>query len=169
MKFKEVFNSFLNEDKSQKDKKIFYNIDINVAGDGSRFKAKGEGISVVSQQDAMRLMTVEDIITYLVNEEARSIIKSQDGISGKDLLKEMIVAFTDSEVDVSQYASRTDKVLFSFDYGNDIDDSAGILINKIENSSSFSVVMRYNGKVQNAKFNKDTMNKQVQFFSRGGE
>lgn len=169
MKMTEIFKSVLVEDTTEKDKKIFYTIDINIAGDGTRFKAKGDGIINVPQDDALRLITVEDVIVYLIQEEAKSVIKMQDGISGKDLLKEILVAFMDEKVSVEDYATRTDKILFSFDYGNDRDDSAGVLVNKIENSSSFSVVMRYNGNVQNAKFNRDTIDKQIQYFSRAGE
>jgi hypothetical protein len=169
MKITEIFKSVLSEEKSEKDKKIFYTLDIDIAGDNTRFKAKGNGIINVPQEDALRLITVEDVIVYLIQEEARNVIKSQDGISGKDLLKEILVAFMDEKVNVEDYATRTDKILFSFDYGNDREDSAGVLVNKIENSSSFSVVMRYNGNAQNAKFNRDTIDKQIQYFSRAGE
>jgi hypothetical protein len=166
MKIGEVFKDIIAEEKSSKDKKIFYRIDINIAGDNERFIAKGGGVVNVPEDDATSLITVEDVITYLVQEEARSVIKSSGDISKKDLLKEILVAFMDENVNVAEYATRTDKILFSFDYGNEIEDSAGVLVNKIENSSSFSVVMRYGGNVQNAKFKRDTIDKQIQFFSR---
>lgn len=166
MKISEVFKDVLVENKSSKDKKIFYNLDINIAGDEDRFIAKGNGIISVPESDFISLLTAEDVVTYLVQEEARSVIKSTGGIDNKDLLKEILVAFLDENVRVEDYATRTDKILFSFDYGNTIEDSAGVLVNKIANSTSFSVVMRYNGNVQNAKFKKDTVDKQVQFFSR---
>lgn len=166
MKIGEVFRDIIAEEKSSKDKKIFYRLDINIAGENERFIARGNGVVNVPEDDATSLITVEDVITYLVQEEARSVIKSSDGISKKDLLKEILVAFMDENVNVADYATRTDKIFFSFDYGNEIEDSAGILVNKIENSSSFSVVMRYGGNVQNARFKRDTIDKQIQFFSR---
>lgn len=166
MKIADLFEAILTEDKASKDKKIFYKLDINIAGDNGRFIAKGDGIVNVPEPDTMNLITVEDVITYLVNEEARSIIKATDGISNKDILKEILVAFMDENVNVEEYATRTDKIFFSFDYGNEMEDSAGVLVNKIANSSSFSVVMRYNGDVQNAKFKRDVVDKQIQFFSK---
>ncbi len=172
MKLSNVWNSFLKEDNRQqnkKGKKIFYSLDINVAGDKGRFKAKGEGIVLVSAEEAQRLMTIEDVIVFVIEEETGGMVKSSGKYSSKDLLKEMLVSFVVDKDEAKEYTTRTDKILFSFDYGNAVEDSAGLIITKIENSSEFSVVMRYNGNVQNAEFNKITINKQIQFFSREGE
>lgn len=172
MKLKNVWDSFLKEDNNQqtkKGKKIFYSLDINVAGDSNRFKAKGDGIIIVPAEDTQRLMTIEDLIVYLIEEEASGLVKSVGKYSAKDLLKEMLVSFINDKEEAREYTTRTDKILFSFDYGNTVEDSAGLIITKIENSAEFSVVMRYNGNVQNAEFNKTTINKQIQFFSRDNE
>jgi len=172
MKLSNVWNDFLNEERNKevrKGKKIYYSLDINVAGEKGRFKAKGDNTIFVPSSETVRLMTIEDVIVYVIEEEVNSAVKTTGEYSNKDLLKEMLVAFAYDKDEAKGYTTRTDKILFSFDYGNATEDSAGMIITKIENSSDFSVVMRFNGNVQNAEFNKDVINKQIQFFSRDGE
>ena len=139
-----------------------------MAGDSNRFKAKGDGIIIVPAEDTQRLMTIEDLI-FIIEEEASGFVKSVGKYSAKDLLKEMLVSFTNDKEEAREYTTRTDKILFFFLIMETVKKSAGLIITKIENSAEFSVVMRYNGNVQNAEFNKTTINKQIQFFSRDNE
>ncbi len=166
MKLNDLHKYFLIEGE-KKDRKIFYSLDINVAGEGSeRFKAKGDGLSIVPASSVSTIMSVEDVITYLVSNEVKKFVAKEGAFSNKDVLKEMLMAFVDDDNSAKEYATRTDKVLFTFDYGNAIDDSVGLVINKMENSSDFSVVVRKDGDVQNTAFDKNLINSQIQFFSK---
>lgn len=152
----------ISESNSRQDIKIDYNLNISV--DDGGFKAKGNGDLRLSKEVYQNILSVEDVINYIINEEtknARSV--KHDGVSSKEILSQMLFAFMDK--DNAKYLSTKDEIQFSFDYGPSDTNCIGLLISKPLGSPSFSSVMRMNKQALPNSFNKQAMDARILMYS----
>ena len=157
------YSGILLEDNNEP--KIFYNIDIDVPTE--KFRAKGDGTLDVPKEAAQKILTIEDVISYLVAQEVGTVKKNKNGDTDKEMLQQMLMGLTDTSA--RKFVGLEDSISFSFDYGNAMNDSVGMSVSKIKDSSTYSLLMKFNGNIQNSKFDKEIINKQIVFYSGNGE
>ena len=142
--------------------KVNYSLNINV--DNGRFKAKGEGKFKIGKEIYQTIMSVEDVINLIINEETKKArIVSHDGVSSREVLSQMLFAFMDR--DSAKYLSAKDEIQFTFDYGPSDNNCIGILVSKPLGSPSFSMVMRLNMQALPNEFNKDAVDMRILTYS----
>lgn len=161
MNLNEVYEQFnvITESNNRNDNKVSYFINISV--DKGKFKAKGSGLATLSEEESAGILSIEDVINYIVQREVAkgSHIVNHDGVNSKDVLSQMLFAFMDKEN--AKYLSSTDEIQFSFDYGPSESNCIGILVSKPLGSPSFSMVMRLNKQALPNEFNKQAVDMQI--------
>lgn len=164
MKLKKLYEHYnvVTEGVNNQSIKINYNLNIRV--DDGKFKAKGEGRLTLDKNIYQNIMSVEDVINYIINEETKkSDIKVRDGVSSKDILSQMLFAFMDPQS--ASYLTVKDEIQFSFDYGPSDNNCVGILVSKPLGSPSFSMVMRLNKQALPNDFDKDAVDMRILTYS----
>ena len=164
MKLKKLYEhySIITEGVNNQNIKINYNLNIRV--DNGDFRAKGNGRLVLDKDIYQNIMSVEDVINYIINEETKKTnVKSKDGVSTKDILSQMLFAFMDP--DSAKYLSTKDEIQFSFDYGPSDNNCIGILVSKPLGSPSFSIVMRLNRQALPNDFDKQAVDMRILTYS----
>lgn len=164
MRLKKLYEHYniLSEGINNQDIKINYSLNIIV--DNGDFKAKGNGHLVLDKEKYQNIMSVEDVINYIINEETKKAnIKSRDGVSTKDILSQMLFAFMDPES--AKYLSTKDEIQFTFDYGPSDNNCVGILVSKPLGSPSFSMVMRLNKQALPNDFDKEAVDMRILTYS----
>lgn len=163
MKLKKLYEHYnvVLEGVNNQDIKINYNLNIRV--DDGKFKAKGAGRLLLSKEDYQNIMSVEDVINYIINEEVKKSGKSVNGVSSKEILSQMLFAFMDPNS--AKYLSAKDEIQFSFDYGPSDNNCIGILVSKPLGSPSFSVVMRLNKQALPNEFDKNAVDMRILTYS----
>lgn len=142
--------------------KISYSLNLNV--DGGKFKAKGDGQLTLDKEKYQSIMSVEDVINYIITEETKkSRITKRDGVSTKEILSQMLFAFLDT--DNAKYLSTKDEIHFSFDYGPSETNCIGILVSKPLGSPSFSIIMRMNKQALPNEFDKNAVDMRILTYS----
>ena len=151
-------------ESQSKDVKIYYNINLKIENEGSdALQAKGNGTVFISENDVQKLVSMEDIINFLIEEEIKDKAKFIGSIKKEDLLKEILIMLLNKKND--NLIQREDFIEFSLDYGTEVKNSVGIFLVKQKNSPAFSRIMRLNGKTVPSVFKLDAINKRVLFFS----
>lgn len=164
MKLQNLYKHYeiISEAVNNQNIKINYSLNINV--DGGKFKAKGDGHLTLSKEEYQTIMSVEDVINYIITQETKkTALKKRDGVSTKDILSQMLFAFMDT--DNAKYLSTKDEIQFSFDYGPSDANCVGILVSKPLGSPSFSIVMRMNKQALPNDFNKDAIDMRILTYS----
>lgn len=168
MKLKKLYEhiNVISEANSRQDIKIDYNLNVSV--DDGNFKAKGSGSLRLSKETYQNILSVEDVINYIINEEAKyAKVVKRDGVSSKEILSQMLFAFMDK--DNAKYLSTKDEISFSFDYGPSDANCIGLLISKPLGSPSFSSVMRLNKQALPNEFNKQAMDARILMYSSSND
>lgn len=164
MKLKKLYEHYnvLSESVNNQDIKINYNLNIRV--DNGDFRAKGSGRLTLDKDAYQTIMSVEDVINYIINEETKkSSLKTKDGVSTKDILSQMLFAFMDPNS--AKYLSTKDEIQFTFDYGPSDNNCIGILVSKPLGSPSFSIVMRLNKQALPNDFDKQAVDMRILTYS----
>ena len=164
MRLKKLYEHYniLTEGINNQSIKINYNLNIRV--DNGDFRAKGEGHLTLEKDAYQNIMSVEDVINYIINQETKkSNIKTKDGVSTKDILSQMLFAFMDPES--AKYLTTKDEIQFSFDYGPSDNNCIGILVSKPLGSPSFSIIMRLNKQALPNDFDKDAVDMRILTYS----
>lgn len=164
MKLKKLYEHYnvVSESVNNQDIKISYTLNINV--DNGGFKAKGSGLLVLDKGKYQTIMSVEDVINYIINEETKkSKATVKDGVPTKDILSQMLFAFMDP--DSAKYLSVKDEIQFTFDYGPSDNNCIGVLVSKPLGSPSFSIVMRLNKQALPNDFDKDAVDMRILTYS----
>ena len=164
MKLKKLYEHYnvISEGINNQDIKINYSLNISV--DKGDFKAKGGGRLVLGKEEYQTIMSIEDVINYIINEETKKTkTVMKDGVSSKDILSQMLFAFLDTEN--AKYLSTKDEIQFTFDYGPSDNNCIGILVSKPLGSPSFSIVMRLNKQALPNDFDKDAVDMRILTYS----
>lgn len=164
MKLQKLYEHYdvISEGLNAQDIKVNYTLNINV--DNGNFKAKGNGNFKISKEVYQTIMSVEDIINLIINEETRKArVVVRDGVNSRDILAQMLFAFMDK--DSAKYLSTKDEIQFTFDYGPSENNCIGLLVSKPLGSPSFSIVMRLNRQALPNEFNKDALDMRILTYS----
>lgn len=164
MKLNKLYEHYdiIKEGLNAQDIKINYTLNINV--DNGNFKAKGDGFFKIGKETYQTIMSVEDVINLIVNEETKKArMVSHDGINSKEILSQMLFAFMD--LNSARYLSTKDEIQFSFDYGPSDNNCIGILVSKPLGSPSFSIIMRLNKQAMPNEFNKEAVDMRILTYS----
>lgn len=165
MKLKKLYEHYnvVTEAVATQDMKVNYSLNLNV--DGGKFKAKGDGFFKVGKDIYQNILSVEDVINLIINEETKKarIVTRKDGINSKDVLKQMLFAFMDKES--AQYLSIKDEIYFTFDYGPSETNCVGLIVSKPIGSPSFSTVMRMDKQALPNEFNKQALDMRILTYS----
>ena len=168
MKLKKLYEHYdiVTEAAASRDIKVNYGLNINV--DNGNFKAKGDGFFKVGKEVYQNIMSVEDVINLIVNEETKkSRIVSRDGVNSKEILAQMLFAFMDKEN--AKYLSIKDEIYFTFDYGPSENNCIGLIVSKPIGSPSFSIVMRMDKQALPNEFNKEAMDMRILTYSSAND
>ena len=164
MKLKKLYEHYnvISEGINNQDIKINYSLNINV--DKGDFKAKGSGHLTLGKEEYQTIMSIEDVINFIINEETKKTnMTTKDGVPSKDILSQMLFAFLDTEN--AKYLSAKDEIQFTFDYGPSDNNCIGILVSKPLGSPSFSIVMRLNKQALPNDFDKDAVDMRILTYS----
>jgi len=164
MKLQKLYEHYdiIKEGLNAQDIKINYSLNINV--DNGNFKAKGDGNFKIGKEIYQTIMSVEDVINLIINEETRkSRVVVRDGVNSREILAQMLFAFMDKNS--AKYLSTKDEIQFSFDYGPSENNCVGILVSKPLGSPSFSMVMRLNRQALPNEFNKEALDMRILTYS----
>jgi len=170
MKIEDILNKMnVVLESSGKDIKATYSMNVSISGDGEgEVKAKGSGSFFIPKDIVRNLVSVEDIINYLIKEEVDDDITKKGNLEDqKSLLTEVLILLLNDEND--KLIQREDFINFSLDYGTEISNSVGIFLTKQKNSPAFSRIMRLNGKALQSKFNLNALNNKILYYSTLGE
>ena len=168
MKLKKLYEHYdiVTEAVASRDIKVNYGLNINV--DNGNFKAKGDGFFKVGKEVYQNIMSVEDVINLIVNEETKkSRIVSRDGVNSREILAQMLFAFMDKEN--AKYLSIKDEIYFTFDYGPSENNCIGLIVSKPIGSPSFSIVMRMDKQALPNEFNKEAMDMRILTYSSAND
>jgi len=139
-------------------------------------KAKLKGELTVSREDAANIQTIQDIVDYLTDHKhiEKSIIEKvldkKGTVKGKDILtpeiQELILLFigAGSDKNLGDIINKGDKINIDIDYGTDKNDSIGLKINKNSGTTSYSTMIKKDGKILSGKFDRALINKQILFY-----
>ena len=164
MKLKKLYEHYniVTEALNTQDIKVNYNLNIKV--DDGKFRAKGDGKFKIGQEVYQTIMSVEDVINLIINEETKKArVVTRDGINSRDILAQMLFAFMDK--DSAKYLATKDEIQFSFDYGPSDNNCVGILVSKPLGSPSFSTVMRLNKQALPNEFDKQAVDMRILTYS----
>ena len=164
MKLKKLYEHYniVTEALNTQDIKVNYNLNIKV--DDGKFRAKGDGKFKIGQEVYQTIMSVEDVINLIINEETKKArIVTRDGVNSRDILAQMLFAFMDK--DSAKYLATKDEIQFSFDYGPSDNNCVGILVSKPLGSPSFSTVMRLNKQALPNEFDKQAVDMRILTYS----
>ena len=168
MRLKKLYEHYdiITEGVTTQDIKVNYSLNINV--DNGNFKAKGDGFFKVPKEVYQNIMSVEDVINLIINEETKkSRIIKRDGVSSKEILAQMLFAFMDKES--AKYLSIKDEISFTFDYGPSETNCVGLMVSKPIGSPSFSIVMRLNKQALPNEFNKEAVDMRILTYSSSSD
>lgn len=165
MKLKKLYEHYniISEAVAAQDIKIDYSLNLSV--NNGKFKAKGNGFFKVGKEVYQNVLSVEDVINLIINEETKKtdIKKTDDGINSREILAQMLFAFMDKES--AQYLSIKDEIYFTFDYGPSENNCVGLIVSKPIGSPSFSTVMRLNKRALPNEFNKEALDMRILTYS----
>lgn len=164
MKLKKLYEHYnvIHEGVTAQDIKVNYSLNIKV--DNGKFRAKGDGFFKVPKEVYQTIMSVEDVINLIINEEtkkARTV--TRDGVNSREILAQMLFAFMDKES--AKYLSIKDEIQFSFDYGPSENNCIGLMVSKPIGSPSFSMVMRMDKQALPNEFNKAAIDMRILTYS----
>lgn len=164
MKLKKLYEHYdiVTEALNNQDIKVDYNLNIKV--DDGKFRARGDGHFKIGKEVYQTIMSVEDVINLIINEETkRARIVSRDGVNSRQILAQMLFAFMDK--DSAKYLSIKDEIQFSFDYGPSENNCVGLIVSKPIGSPSFSMVMRMDKQALPNEFNKQALDMRILTYS----
>lgn len=164
MKLKKLYEHYdvITEAANARSIKINYSLNLNV--DNGNFKAKGNGFFKIGQETYQNIMSVEDVINLIINEETKKAdIVSRDGVNSKEILAQMLFAFLDKNN--AKYLSIKDEIYFTFDYGPSDNNCIGLIVSKPIGSPSFSIVMRMDKQALPNEFNKEAVDMRILTYS----
>lgn len=164
MKLKKLYEHYNVITEAINNQVIKINYSLNIRVDNGNFKAKGEGRLSLEKDAYQNIMSVEDVINYIINEETKKMKDStKDGVSTREILAQMLFAFMDPEN--AKYLSTKDEIQFTFDYGPSDNNCVGVLVSKPLGSPSFSIVMRLNKQALPNDFDKEAVDMRILTYS----
>ena len=167
MKLKKLYEHYniITEALNSQDIKVDYNLNIKV--DDGKFRAKGNGQFKIGKEVYQNIMSVEDVINLIINEETKKArVVTRDGVNSREILAQMLFAFMDK--DSAKYLTIKDEIQFSFDYGPSETNCIGLLVSKPIGSPSFSMVMRMDKQALPNEFDKKALDMRILTYSSVG-
>lgn len=124
------------------------------------YKSKDKGEIVVPKEDTENIQTIEDLLDYL------SDIKGENGKQPiNDLIIEIILSIAgEGGRVIEEIVKKGDKIHIDVKYGESIENSIGLKVNKNSGSDTITLSMTKDNKVIPGTFDTAQFNKQIIFY-----